>query len=174
MLLRGANKRKLRRNNRLENGVGYYQADMKTVLRILGWVVLAAILLMAGAMWYSVEKRYTRWYFRVNGQVTVDGHKSSGYMHADTQKTILLVTRTDGRRPETYLVTLGDEKVVLDCNEWYPPRFLPFPIGDVNPPCSALTDSEEIADAPVTASLVRRAKSVEFSTASGKKIKAEW
>jgi len=152
---------------------------MKTPLDILGAlvvvVVLVAVSITAFAIWDSVAKGYTTWYFRVNGRVTVDGHKTTGYMHANTQRTVLLLTRTDGRRPETYLVSLGDEKAILDCGKWHPTRFLPFPIGHVNPPCSIFTvEPADVADAPVSATLVRERRSIEFSTASGKKVKAEW
>jgi len=152
---------------------------MKTLLDILGSLVvvavLIAVLIVAGAIWYSAAKGYTTWYFRVDGQVTVDGHETTGYMHANTQKTILLLTRTDDGRAETYLVSLGDEKAILDCGKWHPTRFLPFPIGHVNPPCSMFAvEPADVADAPVSATLVRKQTSVEFTTASGKKVKAEW
>ena len=149
---------------------------MKAPLQILGWLIFVSILLVVGAaVVYPTAKGHMKWYFRVNGQVTVDGHETGGYMHANTDRTILLVTRTDGIRPETYLVSLGNEKAVLDCGEWHPIRLLAFPVTDVNPPCSAVTvDSSRIVDAPVAATLVRRSRSVEFSTASGKNVKAEW
>jgi len=149
--------------------------DMKRVFRILCSAVFAVILLFAGAMAYSTAKGYMRWYFRVNGYITVDGHTTTGYMHANTQRTLLMVTRTDGSRPESYLVYLRDESVVLDCGEWHPVRLLPFPVGHVSPPCSAFTvDSEKVVDAPVPKTLVRERRSVEFLTASGKRVKAEW
>jgi hypothetical protein len=147
--------------------------DMKTVLRILGWLVLVAVLVVAGATLYATWKGYTTWYFRVNGRVMVDGRETSGYMHANTQRTILLVTRTDGGWPETYLVRLGDEKSILDCGKWHPTRFLPAPIRDINPPCLS-TDATDIRDAPVEETVIRKRRSVEFSTASGKKVRAEF
>jgi hypothetical protein len=148
---------------------------MRALIRVGGSVVFACGLLLAFLLVYSTVKGYMTWYFRVNGQVTVDGHKTTGYMHANTARTILLVTRTDGSRPETYLVSLRDDKAVLDCGQWNPVRFLPFPIGDVSPPCSVFTvDPAKVIDAPVAATLVRRRTSVEFTTASGKKVRAEF
>jgi hypothetical protein len=147
---------------------------MKRLLRILGSLVLVGILLLASAMLYSTLKGYMTWYFRVNGRVTVDGHDTTGYLHANTQRTILLVTRTDGGRPETYLVPLSYGNEVIDCGKWHPMRFLPAIIGDVNPPCFFFTDPSEVADAPDDSTLVRGRRSVEFSTASGRKVKAEW
>ena len=148
---------------------------MKQVLRILGSLLAAVILLVAGALFYSTLKGRTAWYFRVNGDVTVDQHKTSGYMHANTDRTILLVTRTDGPRPETYLVPLREGNVVSDCGEWHPLRFLPMPIGRGNPPCIAESvDQAKIVDPPVAHSLVRGRTSIEFSTASGRRVKAEW
>jgi len=157
-----------------DEGIAYYKADdMKTVLRVLGWLLLASTLLALIALSYSTIQGYTTWFFRVNGQVTVDGRKTSGYMHANTQKTILLLTRTDGSQPETYLVPFKGARSILDCGNWNPTRFLPAPVGDLNPPCSR-TDAHEITDAPISATLIFQPRSVEFSTASGKKIKAEW
>jgi len=146
---------------------------MKTGLRILGWLVLIAVLLLAGAVFYSTWKGSMTWYFRVNGQVTVDGHKTTGYMHANTQRTILLLTRTDGSRPETYAVPLGEGKAIFDCGNWHPVRFLPIAIGDVDPPC-LMIDRSTVVDAPMDKTLVRRRSSIEFSTISGKKIRAEF
>jgi len=147
---------------------------MKRLFRFLGSLIFLALLL-AGAMWYSTAKGYTTWYFRVSGQVTVDGHNTSGYLHANTERTLLLLTRTDEAKPETYLISLVHRKLIFDCGGWHPIRFFPMPIGDLNPPCSFFTvDPAKVVDAPVSATLVLSRRSVEFSTASGKKVKAEW
>lgn len=115
------------------------------------------------------------WYFRVSGQVTIDGRNTTAYMHGNAQRTLLLLMRTDGNRPETYLVSLRNDNDVVDCGGFHPTRFLPFLIGDVNPPCSIFTvNPANVIDAPLAATLVRGRRSVEFSTASGKKVRAEW
>ncbi len=148
---------------------------IKRLFRSLGCAILAGILLVAVAMVYSTAKGYARWYFRVNGQVTVNGIATSGYLHANTQRTLLMLTRTDGSRPETYLVALEGEKMVIDCGEWHPVRFIPFLVGHMNPPCSAFSsDSTRVVDAPIPKTLVLARRSVEFTTYSGKKIKAQW
>ncbi len=148
---------------------------IKRLFQILGSVILVGFLLLAVAMVYSTSKGYMRWYFRVSGRVTVDGNATSGYLHANTQRTLLMLTRTDASRPETYLVTLEGDQAVIDCGQWHPIRFIPFPVGHLNPPCSVFTvEPTKVADAPVSKTLVRRRQSVEFSTSSGKKIKAEW
>ena len=145
---------------------------MKKVLR---WIVFAGVLLFAAAMVYSTWKGDTLWYFRVNGSVLIDGHKTSGYMHANTARTLLLLTRTDGARPETYLVSLGDQRAVNNCGEWYPLRFLPMPVSHVNPPCSARTvDAAKVGDPAIVTTLARGKRFVEFSTVSGKKVRGEW
>ncbi len=148
---------------------------MRKLLRTLGTLVLLALLWFAGSLAYSTWRGYAHWYFRVNGQVVVNGHETSGYLHANTDKTLLLLTRTDGSRPETYLVSLGPSKTVLDCGEWHPLRFLPFPVGDVNPPCTvSASDPAKVHDPPTTATLTSGRNFIEFSTASGKKVKALW
>ena len=150
-------------------------AVMKRLLRIFGWLVFAAMALVLSALLYSTMKGQTTWYLRVNGAVTVDGQKTTGYLHANTSRTFLLITRTDLDRPETYRVPVRDNEMIIDCGNWHPIRFFPTPIGDVNPPCSFFfTDPTEARDAPIQSTLIRRRNSVEFSTASGKKINAEW
>ncbi|HKV81878.1 MAG TPA: hypothetical protein VJP02_27270 [Candidatus Sulfotelmatobacter sp.] len=147
---------------------------MKTFFHALGRIAFLALLLAVGAIVYSTWRGYIRWYFRVDGQVLVDGQKTTGYLHTNTGKTILLLTRTDNSRPETYLVSLGPTKTIIDCGEWHPLRFLPFPIGDLNPPCSKFTDPVKIHDPPTTATATAGRKFIEFSTTSGKKVRAQW
>lgn len=147
---------------------------MKKVFRIAGSVVLAGLLLGAFALLYSTVRGSTTWYFRVNGHVLVDGRETSGYMHANADRTILLITRTDGTRNETYFVPVTDRTLIQDCGEWTPIRFIPNPIRGANPPCSVLPGSVNNLDSPVSPTLLREGRFVSFSTASGKKIKAQW
>lgn len=152
---------------------------MKSFLRALGRIAFLALMLAVGAIVYSTWRGYMRWYFRVDGQVLVNGHKTTGYLHANTDKTILLLTRTDDSRPETYLIFLGPKKTVFDCAEWHPLRFLPTPIGDLNPPCPVVTvdrinDSAKFHDPPTTATATTGRNFIEFSTTSGKKVRAQW
>ena len=147
---------------------------MKSPFQILGWLIVLGILLVVGATVYSTARGYTTWYFRVNGRVMVDEHQTTGYMHANTQQTILLITRTDGPRKETYLVPIGKSRTIFDCGDWHPVRFLPFAVGGVSQTCSPFTDPATVVDAPIDKTLVRERRSVEFSTASGKKIRAEF
>lgn len=110
----------------------------------------------------------------MNGEVVVDGQTNWGYLHANTNHTILLVTRTDTSRPETYLVPVGDNEMIIDCGDWHPIRFLPIPVGNVNPPCSGYDVPTKFTDAPTSRTRITSRRSVEFTTASGKTIKAEW
>ncbi|HYM76567.1 MAG TPA: hypothetical protein VE377_11370 [Candidatus Dormibacteraeota bacterium] len=146
---------------------------MKPLLRVLGRIALLTLLLVVASIVYSTWRGYTHWYFRVDGQVLVNGQTTAGYLHTDTDKTLLLVTRTDDSRPETYLISLG-QKTVLDCGEWHPLRFLPFPVGHVNPPCTTLTvDPSKVHDPPATGVTTGR-NFIEFSTRSGKKVRGQW
>lgn len=147
---------------------------MKRLLQSLAWFVFLGILLVAAAMLYSTQRGSMTWYFRVNGQVTVDGRRTTGYLHANTQKTALLLTRTDDATPETYLVPFEHNKLIWDCGKWHPIRFLPIAIGGLNPPCSGFADPAKLHDPPLAATLVRAPRLVEFSTASGRRIKGEW
>lgn len=147
---------------------------MKIALRILGSIVLVGILLGALALLYSTLQGHITWYFRVNGRVLVDGRQTSGYMHANTDRTILLITRSDGKRNETYLIPVTDRAAILDCGNWSPIHFVPTPVKGATPPCSASPDPANNPDPPNSSTLVREGRFVSFSTASGKKVKAEW
>lgn len=148
---------------------------MDKLVHVLGRVLFAGIVLFAVAVVYSTMKGYMTWYFRVDGQVIVDGKKTSGYLHTNTDQTVLLITRNDGKRPDTYLVSSKEGPPIMDCGEWHPVRFLPFPVGEAGPPCAtAVTDPTKLADAPVAAGQVRSRRSIEFSTVSGRRVKAEW
>lgn len=148
---------------------------MRKLLRVLGWIVFLCVLLIAFAIVYSTAKGNVEWYFRVNGVVTVNGQKSAGYLHANTKRTFLFLTRTDEVRPETYLIPVREARGVTDCGDWYPPRFLPFPMGGGDmPPCAPFPDPAKVMDAAVDSTLITSRRSVEFSTVSGRKIKAEW
>jgi hypothetical protein len=148
---------------------------MKKLLRALGAIVFLALIFVAGSLGYSTWRGYIGWYFRVNGQVLVNGRETTGYLHAKTDKTLLMLTRTDDSRPETYLVSLGPTKTVFDCGEWHPLRFLPFPVRDVNPPCTVFTvDPTEVRDPPTAATSTTGRNFIEFTTASGKKVRAQW
>lgn len=148
---------------------------MKNFLRALGRIAFLALLLVVGSVVYSTWRGYIRWFFRVDGQVLVNGHETTGYLHANTDKTLLLLTRTDDSRPETYLVSLGPTKTVFDCGEWHPLRFLPLSVGHVNLPCSAFTvDPTKVHDPPTTATATTGRNFIEFTTTSGKKVSAQW
>jgi hypothetical protein len=142
---------------------------MRKLLKIVGSLVIVCIALVAIRM----GEGYARWYFRVNGSVTVDGHETSGYLHANLKRTVLLLTRTDGKKTETYLIRLLDMTMV-DCGDWNPPRFFPALIGDINPPCTGFVDHATIIDPPVDGTVITRQRSIELSTASGRRVKAEW
>ena len=147
---------------------------MKKVFRTVGTIVLAALLLGGFALLYSTVMGSTTWYFRVNGQVLVDGRPTSGYMHANTERTALLITRTDGTKNETYVVPVADRAAILDCGNWSPIHFVPTPVKGANPPCFVSPDPASNSDPPVSKTLLRDRRSISFSTTSGKKVKAEW
>ena len=148
---------------------------MRKIFGTGGSIALAGLLLGVFALLYSTVMGSTTWYFRINGEVLVDGRPTTGYMQANAGRTILLITRTDGTNAETYLVPVAAGKPILDCGEWHPIRFFPNVVGALNSRCSATNiKPADLQDFPVTRSLVRTARSIEFLTASGKKVKAVW
>lgn len=147
---------------------------VKIALRAVGSIVLVGISLGAFALLYSTLEGHITWYFRVHGQVLVNGRQTSGYMHANTDRTILLITRSDGERNETYLIPVADHAAILGCGNWSPIHFVPTPIKGATPPCSVSPDPANNPDPPNSSTLFREGRFVSFSTASGKKVKAEW
>jgi hypothetical protein len=147
---------------------------MKKLLRVLRWAFPIGILWFVGSMVYLTARGRMTWYFRVNGVVTVNGESTSGYLHANTTRTLMLVTRTDSGRPKTYLVPLRDNEMIIDCGDWHPIRFLPIPVGGANPPCAGYDTPAKSTDVPTSLTRVTSRRSVEFTTESGKKVKAEF
>ncbi len=131
-------------------------------------------LLVAGGTLYATWTGHLHWYFRVNGNVLVDGKGTSGYLHANTDKTLLLLTRTDQNRRRTYLINLDGASRIISCGEWNPPRFLPLPVLDITTLCSGLDEAIPGIDTPLEKTLVRERTYLEFSTASRHTVKAEW
>ena len=158
---------------------------MKKLGKVVSFLIGVGIILAAVALIYSTATGHTTWYFRVDGHVSVDGQLTTGYLHANTERTILLVTRTDAEKPETYLISLGKTKEIFDCGEWHPMRFLPLPVGDLTPTCPGFgagtsktgdlsTGNASMEDAPLGKTLAFGRRSVEFSTNRGRKVRAEW
>jgi hypothetical protein len=146
---------------------------LRRSVKVLGSLLVSVIVFLAIVVAYSTMKGTTEWFFRVNGQVTVAGRKTSGYMHANTRRTFLLVTTTDGRKPETYVVPQISIKMWV-CGSWHPIRFLPIPMSPLYSSCNLPADPATVVDPPLPRTLVCRPRSVEFTTASGRKVKAEW
>jgi hypothetical protein len=145
---------------------------LKKLAKFLGWLLIISAVVVVSILVHSTMAGTTQWFFRVNGHVTVNGRETSGYMHANTRRTFLLVTTTDGPKPETYVVPLISIKM-WDCGSWHPIRFLPVPIGAWHP-CNLPADSAKVADPALPKTLVCRQQSIEFTTTSGRKVRAEW
>jgi hypothetical protein len=145
---------------------------MKKVCRVLGVILFVGLLFLIGSLAYSTWRGTISWYFRVDGQVVVNGHETTGYMHANTDKTLLLLTRTDDAKAEAYLVSLGPTKTVTDCGEGHPVRFLSFPVE--NPPCSVFNVNPLKIHDPASANVTTGRNFIEFSTRSGKKVRGQW
>jgi len=148
---------------------------VKTALRLAGVGILIFALLLAVGLGYSTAHGYMTWWFTSSGQVTVDG-APSGFLHANWQHSAVIVTRTDLRPSQSYLVGLSGRKSLIHCGDWRAPRLPAFPIGDVNPPCSFFSNGSElpVADNAVLSTLTARRGFVEFQTEHGKKVTASW
>jgi len=147
---------------------------VKMVLRLAG-VGLFLFALLFASLWYSTAHGYMTWWFSSSSQVAVDGVRS-GFLHVNSEHSAVIITRTDLRPSQSYLVGLSGRKSVTHCGNWEAPRLPAFPIGDVNPPCSFFSNGSDlpVADNAVLSTLTARLGFVEFKTEHGKKVTASW
>jgi len=144
-------------------------------LRLAGLGLFTLAMLCALGLWYSTAHGYMTWWFSSSGSVAVDG-VPSGFLHVNREHSAVIVTRTDLRPNQSYLVGLSGRKSLTHCGDWQPPRLPAFPIGDVNPPCSFFRNGPDspVADYAVLSTLTSRPGFVEFQTAHGKRVTASW
>jgi len=139
-------------------------------------VALAVLaLLVALPLAYSTAHGYMIWWIRSSGSVRIDG-VSNGYLHKDWSGKAWIVTRTDSRPRQSYLVSLYGSKHVAYCGDWHAPRFPVFPFGDVNQPCLGLFTGSEIrkTDLPNSSTLSIGSSIIEFYTMGGKRVTVSW
>ena len=153
----------------------HWNRVVRVVLRLAGLGLFAFVLLFAVSLWYSTTHGYTTWWFSSSGQVAVDGVRS-GFLHVNRKHSAVIITRTDLRPSQSYLVGLSGEKSLTHCGDWQAPRLPAFPIGDVNQPCSFFSNGSDlaVADNAVFSTLTARPGFVEFQTERGKKVTASW
>jgi hypothetical protein len=140
---------------------------------VLSCLILVLITL---AVAYSTCSGYMVWYLPIRSRIFLDDHETEGYVHRClTDHRLVMITIRNNPKPETYLVWLEHRHNIVDCGQFHPPPYLPIPIGDLSPPCSMFNiDPTEVRDPPMTQTLLTTPMSVEFSTASGHKIRAQW
>jgi hypothetical protein len=151
---------------------------MKTLAKRVCVSLLVLAALLAVPVTYSTARGYTEWWLMSGGHVTVDGVRG-GYLHTNWSRSAVMITRTDSKRGQSYLVRVSGEdfsQSMIYCGDWHAPRLPAFPIGDVNPPCMGLLDDPDPpgADRPVTSTLTVRPGFVEFMTVQGRKVSATW
>jgi len=151
---------------------------MKVWEKGVGVSLFAIFILLAIPVTYSTARGYTQWWLLSGGHVTVNGVQD-GYLHKNWSHSAVIITRTDLKRNQSYLVRISGEEfagAMVYCSDWHAPRFPAFPIGDVNPPCLGILDDPDPPDAdrPVLSTLKVRPGFVEFCTAQGKKVNATW
>lgn len=105
----------------------------------------------------------------------VDG-VSNGYLFKASSGKGWIITRTDSKPSQSYLVSRYGSNHVIYCGKWHAPRLPVFPFGDVNPPClGLLTDAEvQKADLPKSSTLSIGPSSIEFDTMHGKRVAVSW
>jgi len=146
------------------------------MLRSLGFAVLIVVMLIVGLLVLATVQGHVAWLVWSPSRVTVNG-KPNGYVHTCAARSFLILTRTDGKQHQSYLISWRDRRRLIHCGDWVAPRFPLFPMGgDINPPCSGLAYTwevnprDEVADVPF---LVRDGF-VQFLTEGGNKIEANW
>ena len=150
---------------------------MRKLLKASGVLIAALLVFIASPVIYSTARGYTTWWLPTAGSVRVDGLKT-GYLHKNWSGSFVIVTRTDTTPRQSYIVAVSDSRHVTSCGHWHaPPRFLPFPFGDVNTPCMGFffDDSElKNVDLPHSSTASIRPGMIEFTTNSGKTVTANW
>jgi hypothetical protein len=151
---------------------------MKVTAKGVCLSLLVLAILLAEPVTYSTARGYTQWWLMSGGNVAVDGVRS-GYLHKNLLHSAVMITRTDSKRNQSYLVRISGTEFsqsMIYCGDWHAPRIPAFPIGDVNPPCVGFLDGPDPPDAdrPLSSSLTARPGFVEFSTVQGKKLRATW
>ena len=155
----------------------HWNRVVRMVLRLAGLGLLPFALLFALGLWCSTAHGYMSWWFSSSSQVAVDGVRS-GFLHVNWEHTAVIITRTDLRPSQSYLVGLSGKTSLTHCGDgdWQAPRLPAFSNGDVNPPCSFFSNGSAlpVADNAVLSTLTARPGFVEFQTAHGKKVTASW
>jgi hypothetical protein len=147
---------------------------MKSLAKIVGISLLALALLVTAALAYSTARGYTTWWFRSDGNVAVDGVRE-GYLHKNWSHTAVIITRSDTKTMQSYLVRLSGSRLLIHCGDWHAPQLPVFSTGDVRFPCSVFNpEAGPQDDAPVLSTLLIRPGFVEFGTLRGKKVRATW
>jgi hypothetical protein len=148
---------------------------MRALVKGICVTLLVLALLITVPITYSTAHGYTNWWFRYGGNVAVDGDRN-GYLHTNSSRTAVIVTRTDSKMRQSYLVQVSGSKSLIYCGDWQAPQFPIFPIGDVNPPCLGFLNDpvSPEADRPLNSTLRAGPGFVEFFTKRGKKVTASW
>ena len=149
----------------------HWNQVVKMVLRL----AFAFALLFAVGLWYSTAHGYMTWWVSSKSEVAVDGIRS-GFLHVNREHSAVIITRTDLRPSQSYLVRFSGKGSLTHCGDWQAPRLPAFPVGDVNPPCLFFSNSSDlpVADNAVLSTLTARSGFVEFQTEHGNKVTASW
>jgi hypothetical protein len=153
----------------------HWNRVVNVLLRLAGSGLFTFALLFAVGLWYSTSHGYIAWWFSSSSQVAVDGVRS-GFLHVNRDHSVVIITRTDLRPSQSYLVGLSGKNSLTHCGDWQAPRLPAFPIGDVNPPCSFFSNDSDlpVAEKAVLSTLTARPGFVEFQTEHGKRVTASW
>jgi hypothetical protein len=153
----------------------HWNRVVKMALRLAGLGLFTFALLFAVGLWYSTAHGYMTWWFSSSSQLAVDGVRG-GFLHVNREHPAVIITRTDLRPSQSYLVAFSGKKSVTHCGDWQAPRLPVFSIGDVNPPCSFFSKGSDlpVADNAVLSTLMARPGFVEFETEHGKKVTSSW
>lgn len=151
-----------------------YNRAVRRAVKLFGRGLLAFLLLVILAVGYSTTQRHATWWRRVpNAAIAVNGIRA-GYLHQNCTHSRVIITRTDLSPPQSYLVDISDRRWLIHCGDWHAPKFVIFPIGHVNAPCSIFGNDSPRADHAEFSTLVVHPGFIEFSTVQGKHVTASW
>ena len=141
---------------------------LNVVVRLLVVIVFSLALLFAIGLVHSTTHGYLTWWVWSRGSVTVGG-VGNGYLHLNWKNSGVIITRTDLRPRQSYLIWMGEKNSLINCGEWHAPHVPAFPIVDVNPPCSIFSNGSDIpsADNPVPSTLTASSRLRRVSNHAG-------
>jgi hypothetical protein len=153
---------------------------MRKIIKWFAHCILAVMITVALALFYSTRSGYTTWYhLNSSVQILVEGRPASGWLQADRSGRSVFLTLENSQGKQTYhfVFTNGRISFAAACKNWRAPHLPAFPIGDVSPPCWDFAETDkpgELIFLDPVKDLVGSKGSLQFKNRSNQLVKASW